>query len=434
MPSRENQRGVRATPPCRQSATQLAPKPPTYLRRALHGRDVAYIRLRCRTTRRVVDVILGDYGSPESREAYAAELARWEAAGRRLPGPAVPKTAPSGQLSIEQLLATFVESDTWEAHDIRERQQYRIVARLIRRAFGPTPAIDFGPNALRQLRAEMIRGDTVSPPPGPDGKVLPPRRPWSARYASSQVGRIKRIFRWAVARELLPEGRYHALQALEPMRLPPHRPKSLSADRIEAVKPHVSAQVWAMIELQRLTGMRPSEVCTLRPCDIDRAADVWEYRPQRHKSQWRGKPRVVMFGPQAQAVLAPFLLRPAEAYCFSPAEAVDEMHQQRAERRETPAGLGNEPGTNRRRRPKRKPHDHYVAGSYGRAVARACAAAQIEHWTPYQLRHTAATQITRAVGLEAASVILGHCSALMTDAVYADRDLGRAREVAKRIG
>lgn len=33
---------------------------------------------------------------------------------------------------------------------------------------------------------------------------------------------------------------------------------------VDAIKDHVSEQVWAMIELLRLTGMRPGEVCAMR--------------------------------------------------------------------------------------------------------------------------------------------------------------------------
>ena len=38
---------------------------------------------------------------------------------------------------------------------------------------------------------------------------------------------------------------------------------------VEAVRPHVAAQIWAMIELQRLTGMRSGEVAIMRSCDLD---------------------------------------------------------------------------------------------------------------------------------------------------------------------
>ena len=55
-------------------------------------------------------------------------------------------------------------------------------------------------------------------------------------------------------------------------------------------------------------------------------------------------------------------------------------------------------------------------------------------WHPHQLRHTAGTLIRREFGLEAAQLALGHSSAKVTDAVYAERDAARVIEVMKRIG
>ena len=55
-------------------------------------------------------------------------------------------------------------------------------------------------------------------------------------------------------------------------------------------------------------------------------------------------------------------------------------------------------------------------------------------WHPHQLRHLAGTEIRRRFGLEAAQVVLGHTSAEITDAVYAERDLVKAMEVMKAVG
>ena len=83
---------------------------------------------------------------------------------------------------------------------------------------------------------------------------------------NQRVGRIVRLFKWAVENELVPPGVHHGLKAVaglqkgrsearetEPVRPVPDAP-------VEAIRPHVARQVWAMIELQRLTGMRPGEV------------------------------------------------------------------------------------------------------------------------------------------------------------------------------
>lgn len=55
-------------------------------------------------------------------------------------------------------------------------------------------------------------------------------------------------------------------------------------------------------------------------------------------------------------------------------------------------------------------------------------------WHPHQLRHNYATNVRREYGLEAAQILLGHSSAVITDAVYAERDMAKAQEIAARIG
>ncbi|WP_422931508.1 hypothetical protein [Singulisphaera sp. PoT] len=62
-----------------------------------------------------------------------------------------------------------------------------------------------------------------------------------------------------------------------------------------------------MIELQRLTGMRPGEVTIMRARDVDMSWNVWAYAPGRHKTQHHEKGRTIYLGPKAQEVLRPWL-------------------------------------------------------------------------------------------------------------------------------
>ena len=58
-----------------------------------------------------------------------------------------------------------------------------------------------------------------------------------------------------------------------------------------------------------------------------------------------------------------------------------------------------------------------------------------EHrWFPYQLRHAAATLYRREHGLEASALVLGHASARVTDAVYAERDQTKVAEIMRLVG
>jgi integrase len=54
-------------------------------------------------------------------------------------------------------------------------------------------------------------------------------------------------------------------------------------------------------------------------------------------------------------------------------------------------------------------------------------------WSPNQLRHTAATEIRREFGIEAAQNTLGHASVDVTE-IYAEKSLDQVREVMEKLG
>jgi integrase len=56
------------------------------------------------------------------------------------------------------------------------------------------------------------------------------------------------------------------------------------------------------------------------------------------------------------------------------------------------------------------------------AVQRACKKAGIPPWSPRQLRHTRATVIHRAFGLEVARTVLGHTEKKIIDDAIRARD------------
>lgn len=122
---------------------------------------------------------------------------------------------------------------------------------------------------------------------------------------NKQVGRIRRVFRWAASRELVPAVVAAALRTVdglqrgrsEAVERPPVGPAP-DAD-VAAVLPYLQPTIRAMVELQRLTGMRPGEVRLLRGADLDRSGPVWRYTPPGHKMAHAGRVRVVLLGPRA---------------------------------------------------------------------------------------------------------------------------------------
>jgi len=189
------------------------------------------------------------------------------------------------------------------------------------------------------------------------GRCLPPGQSdagWCRGVVNQRTSRIKRIFKWAVAEELVPPSVHHGLSAVDGL------PKGRSGVResvpvqpvadavVDATLPHLPEIVADMVRLQRLTGCWPGEVCILRPMDVDTSAEVWIYRPESHKTEHHGRERVICIGPKGQDVLRPYLLRPAECHCFVPAESERRRLALRHELRKTPLSCGNRPGTNRK--------------------------------------------------------------------------------------
>jgi integrase len=217
---------------------------------------------------------------------------------------------------------------------------------------------------------------------------------------------------------------------------------------VDAVEPYVSRQIWTLVQLQLLTAARSGELVTMRPCDIDTSGKIWIYRPAQHKTAHHGLSRTIYIGPRAQEILRPFLLRPAQSYCFSPAEVMAQWREKNYANRKTPVQWGNSAGTNVKSKPERLPGEHYTPTGYGHTIAKAIKRAfrpegmsdkefatwkPKQHWHPHQLRHNAATFLRKEFGLETARIILGHRSAVITE-VYAEQDQQKALEAIVRAG
>jgi integrase len=236
---------------------------------------------------------------------------------------------------------------------------------------------------------------------------------------------VKRMFKWAVSEQLCSVYTYQAIMTVEALKKnrseakEPAKVKAVDEKVVRAIMAHTTPVVAAMIELQMLTGMRSGELVIMRPCDVNRKGKIWQYVPASHKTAHHDHERKVAIGPKAQAILAPYLEREPEAYCFSPKESM-------AQRPVTVRGAIE------------LVKDRYNTGSYRRAVHYAVEAAQKEndklpHFFPHQLRHTAATKIRKHLGLDAARAALGQRSLGIADE-YAEIDKGLAQKAAKKLG
>lgn len=386
------------------------------------------------------DYYLGPYGTKASKIEYDRLIGEWLQNGRQLR-----PTQIDGGLAIVELIAAYLRhvheyyrkpdgTPTSEVADIT------LSLRPLKALYGRKPCDEFGPTALKVVRQKMIT----------DGL--------SRKIINQRIGRVKRMFKWGAASELVPASIPQALSMVEGLKLGRSDARETApilpvADSVvDATILHLPEVVADMVRLQRLTGCRPAEVCAVRPCDLDRTADVWTYQLASHKTQHHGKERTIYVGPQAQAVLLRYLARDAQAYCFRPCDSEEKRRAAAHAARKTPLSCGNRPGSNRvSRKRQRPPGESYNARSYHRAIRTACAKAfpipndiandaqaaakwRADHWwAPNQLRHAAATEIRRSFGLEAAQIVLGHSKADVTQ-VYAERDAAKGIEVARRIG
>ncbi len=363
------------------------------------------------------DHYLGPHGSPESIAAYKRLISEWTAAGPAVVVATASATKSGADFRICELLAAYYEhADAYYVKDgelTGEAKNIKDATRLLQALYGMTPVNDFGPMALKAVRQKMIKSKL------------------SRRVINFRVNRIRRVFKWGVENQLVAPGVLHALQAVAALRAGrtearetgPVRP--VPEESVNAILPFVTPQVRAMIELQQLTGMRPNEVTAMRPIDIDRSQATWTYRPARHKTEHHGIERLIYLGPRAQAIITPYLLRPAEAYLFSPKEAVKQSRDR--------LRRGNNPPKKRRPSPKRIPGNRYTRRSYYSAIKRGCHKAGIEVWGPNRLRHSAATYLRKRFGIEAARVVLGHRSSAVTE-VYAELDRSKAADIMAEVG
>jgi integrase len=297
-------------------------------------------------------------------------------------------------------------------------------------------ARDFGPLQLKAVRQAMMDSGLCR------------------NEVNKRTGRIVRLFKWAVGEAMVPPSVHHGLQAVSGLRrgradVRESEPVKPVPDAfVDAIEPYVSRQIWAMIQLQRLTGMRPGEVCSMRTIDVDTSGRVWIYTPESHKTEHHGRERRIYLGPAAQEILRPWLRPELTAHLFSPRESVEARRAEQRQRRKTPL-TPSQRARKRKARPRWSPGDSYDTRSYYHAVlygvrrvnAKAKKEAEttgtepkeIPAWHPNQLRHNAATRLRREFGLDVARAVLGHSSPAVTE-VYAELDGAKAAEAMERVG
>jgi integrase len=405
------------------------------------------------------DFWLGKFGTPESFSRYQQALSEWLARGcisrRRAAQPMQPAPRPTistpDTIDVAEIVERFLQYAEGEFR--REDGSPTGEADTIRNALRPlvnrhaaTLAKDFTPDALDDVREAMIRDED-----------------WCRNTINAHTRRIKAMFLWAKNKGLNASA-YEAIRDVKNLKrgrtkareTEPKRP--VPRPHIDQVLPFLSRHVAAMVQLQLLTGMRSSELCSLKAADLNMTGPTWRYEPARHKTAHLGPKRRIGLGARAQEILRPFLTGNPNEPIFRPCDA----NRERNEGRHVP----HSPRAGRW-----KPQHGgkaYTRNTYRQAVVRACEKAfpppaelargqdeteiawrarltpkqaqelrawrKAHAWHPHRLRHNTATEVTERFGVEAASAALGHSSARVTEEIYVERGWKAVERVMGEVG
>jgi integrase len=354
---------------------------PSYLHHKPSGQ--AYCRVNGKP------VYLGPHNSAESVREYKRIIGKL-----RVQAPLPPR----GGLSVAALLDRFrVHAEAFyrdaDGNQTARVESLKFGLRALRELYADLPAEEFGQSHLKAVRQVWIDAGN------------------SRGTVNGRTCMVKQVFAWAADEELvdaavlarvkavrlLPKGRSQAPEK-GPVRPAPEG----DADKVLAVFTEPAHRV--MLQLQLLTGMRPGEVCKLKPGYVDRGRVPWRAEFGRHKTAHRGKTRVVYFGPKARELLAPYLDRDPGRYCFDPRDWTENATT-----------------------------EYVGVRVWWDKVRRACKRAGVPHFNPNRLRHTAGTKVREVYGPEGAQHVLDHAH-LKTTEVYAERSEALKRKIAEETG
>jgi integrase len=364
---------------------------------------------------------LGKYGSTESKEAFARFI-------ESIPKPPeevttfadpVPGVVPLIGEIVPRYLAHAKVYYARDGVPTGEHVTVRCALAPLVKRFDALPVTDFGPKKLKLVRDDMIKLG------------------WSRHYCNKAVGIVKRCFTWAAEEELIPAAVSNGLTPVTGLKkgrtaARETEPIGPVADElVEAVIPCVSELIADVVRVMRLTGMRPGEVLAMTVAQIDRSdPTLWTFKPDHHKTAHHGQDRTVFLGPKAIDIVRRYLLKAGDGEkLFSlTRDGLRRAVDRGCERAfphptlDVPPGTALDDAMRKELKALRKVNREELK-----------AWRDAHRWHPNQLRHSVGTEVRKTFGLEAAQVVLGHAKANMTE-TYAERDMAKAAEVARKIG
>jgi integrase len=310
----------------------------------------------------------GVWGSDEANEAYRRFAVDW------VSGLADVKASGETLLVIE-LAAAY---KTWASGYYVKNGKPTSMIHLIKTALmqldqlcGTMPVDEFSVDDLRAFQASLVSEGYVRETVNKYAWVVCSMFAWGA----SQLGANRKpLAPPSVADMLVRVRKLKAGRTSAPESVPL---ESVPWKDVEATFPHLHrdkkrrAVIESLIRVHWLTGMRPSEILSMRPCDISRDGDTWHYRPTTHKNQHRSLSLEYWLGPRAISLIAPLLANRMGLSDDDPVFALP-----RADRKNSKIW-------------------RLQPTNYRRIVHDACIAAGVPAWYPHRLRKSRATEVAR---------------------------------------
>jgi integrase len=218
------------------------------------------------------------------------------------------------------------------------------------------------------------------------------------------------MLRWAMVRDMFPHLTYEKIKSIEKVsddfqNTAPRKQIEIFADKdFEKALGFCTPPVQAILRLMRITGARPTEICTMKICDLDCSdPDCWIYLLTEHKTKKKtGTDKIIGLGPTAQKIIRAFMehCENENDYLFKPTRKENERY------------------------------DHHAIYT---ALRRACIKAGVKHINPYLARHTAITRANDdALSINAGKDLVSHANSKTTKR-YDHATIERIKKITKQL-
>ena len=237
---------------------------------------------------------------------------------------------------------------------------YRKSCKVLLALYGDSLVDDFGLRELLNVQAHLEKSGL------------------NMSSCNNYLVRMRRVFNWGAERAIIHHKIASELEWVKPLesgrtKAPEPVPReAVPDDVVDATLPFMPQMISDMVQIQRETAMRPGELWIMRWCDIDTTDNEWVYEPQEFKEQRHVDYKAIGLTEKCKQILGRYKDTPADAIIFSQIRNTQEMGRTNLHQFKTHL---------------------FDRKKFADFVAKAAKKAGVPHWTPYQLRHSGATEI-----------------------------------------